>query len=196
MKDRKKDFLTGQTSVRNRFKVFRQIIYCILFLLAVIFMVMCLGSMEDVVEGSGTVVGIRDYDLKTLVSAKVSKVYRHSGEEVAAGELLLEFDSQEQKDKIALLEHELQELLQELSVKEQDLVILRKDPLPEHFRHTRLHLDEAKAREERHRQLLDIYTRLFKSKTSLTFALQSRQRFFVHLVADFYAVFCNRKRIH
>lgn len=165
MKDRKKDFLTGQTSVRNRFKVFRQIIYCILFLLAVIFMVMCLGSMEDVVEGSGTVVGIRDYDLKTLVSAKVSKVYRHSGEEVAAGELLLEFDAQEQKDKIALLEHELQELLQELSVKEQDLVILRKDPLPEHFRHTRLHLDEAKAREERHRQLLDIYTRLFKSKT-------------------------------
>jgi len=47
VKIRKKDSFAG--SVRNRFKVFRRIIYAIFLLLFIIFMVMCLGSMEGVV---------------------------------------------------------------------------------------------------------------------------------------------------
>ena len=168
MKERKKDFLAGHSSVRNRFKIFRRIIYCIILLLAVIFGVMCIGSMEDVVEGNGTVVGIRDYDLKTLVSAKVAKVYHHSGEEVKAGELLLEFDSKEQLDKIALLEHELEEMLQELKVKEQELVILHKDPLPEHFRHTKLQMEEAQVRLAKHEHELEVYNDLYYNRKAIT----------------------------
>ncbi len=163
VKIRKKDSFAG--SVRNRFKVFRRIIYAIFLLLFIIFMVMCLGSMEDVVEGNGTVVGIREYDLKTLVSARVVRVYHQSGSEVERGELLIELDSRDQQDKIALLRLELAEMQQELAVKEQALVILRKDPLPEHFRHTAVQLEEARHREARHRNLLEIYTRLFNSKT-------------------------------
>ena len=164
MKERKKDFFAGHSSVRNRFKVFRRIIYCLLLLLTGIFLVMCFGSMEDVVEGNGPVVGIRDYDLKTLVSAKVVKVYRHAGEEVEAGELLLEFDAKEQRDRIALLEHELEEMLQEHKVKEQELTILRKDPLPEHFRHTKLQLEEARVRLAKHKHELEVYADLYKRK--------------------------------
>ena len=133
---RNKNLLSGHSSVRNRFKVFRRIVFAILFLCFSIVMMMCFGSMNDTVEGNGTVVGIREYDLKTLVSAKIVKIHHHEGEEVQRGDLLVEFDSRDQRDKIAMLKHELEELLHEQEVKEQSLKILRKDPLPDYFRHS------------------------------------------------------------
>ena len=62
-------FWAGSSNVRNRFKVFRIIIWIILLLISAIGVVMCTGSMEDVVEGQGTVIGIRDYEVKSLVTA-------------------------------------------------------------------------------------------------------------------------------
>ncbi|MBR2720383.1 MAG: HlyD family efflux transporter periplasmic adaptor subunit [Lentisphaeria bacterium] len=165
MQQQSKDFFSGTSSIRNRFKVFRRIIYCIGLLLLVIFLIMCFGSMEDVVEGDGTVVGIREYDLKTLVSAKIVKVHRSTGEEVAPGELLLEFDSRDQQDKIKMLKQDLEEMQQELAVKKKALTILRKDPLPDHFRHTKLQLEEAKERYARHSHELKVYAELFEKKS-------------------------------
>ena len=146
MKRQKRNLLAGHSSVRNRFKIFRRIVLAILLLFVIIVLVMCFGSMDDTVEGVGSVVGIREYDLKTLVSAKIVKIHHWEGEEVKRGDLLLEFDSRDQHDKIAMLNHELEELLYEQKVKEQSLKILRKDPLPDYFRHTKLQLEEAKER--------------------------------------------------
>ena len=165
MRRQSSEFFFGTSSIRNRFKVFRRIIYCICTLLLVIIFIMCFGSMEDAVKGDGTVVGIREYDLKTLVSAKIIKVHHHTGQEVAPGELLVEFDSRDQQDKIKLLEHELEEMQEELTAKEKELKILHKDPLPEHFRHTKLQLEEARERFARHSHELKVYTELFEKKT-------------------------------
>ncbi|MBE6363248.1 MAG: HlyD family efflux transporter periplasmic adaptor subunit [Lentisphaerae bacterium] len=164
MKSVKKNLLSGHSSVRNRFKVFRRIIAAILTLVVIIVLIMCFGSMNDTVEGNGTVVGIREYDLKTLVSAKTVKIYHHEGEEVKQGDLLVEFDSRDQMDKIAMLKHELEELLHEQEVKEQALKILRKDPLPDYFRHTKLQLEEAKERFARNEHELKVYADLFARK--------------------------------
>jgi HlyD family secretion protein len=125
---------------------------------------MCFGSMNDTVEGNGTVVGIREYDLKTLVSAKTVKIHHHEGEEVKRGDLLVEFDSRDQRDKIAMLKHELEELLHEQEVKEQSLKILRKDPLPDYFRHTKIQLEEARERFARNEHELKVYSDLFQRK--------------------------------
>ena len=162
---RKENILSNPTSIRHRFLMFRIIVSLILLLTLVLLLIACFGNMEDAVKGEGTVVGIREYDLKTLVSAKIVQVYHHSGSEVKRGELLVEFDSRDHKDKIAALEHELEELCEELSVKEEELKILRKDPLPEHFRHTRLQLEEAKERLAKHEHELKVYTDLFNRKT-------------------------------
>lgn len=164
MKLVKKNLLAGHSSVRNRFKVFRRIIAAILTLVLVIVIIMCFGSMNDTVEGDGTVVGIREYDLKTLVSAKTVKIYHHEGEEVKKGDLLVEFDSRDQRDKIDMIKHELEELLHEQEVKEQALKILRKDPLPDYFRHTKLQLEEAKERFARNEHELKVYADLFARK--------------------------------
>ncbi|MBR7107775.1 MAG: HlyD family efflux transporter periplasmic adaptor subunit [Lentisphaeria bacterium] len=164
MKRDKKSILYGHSSVRNRFRIFRRIIAAILLIMFSIVAIMCLGSMDDTVEGGGTVVGIREYDLKTLVSAKTVKIYHHEGEEVKRGELLVEFDSRDQRDKIATLKHELEELIHEQEVKEQSLKILRKDPLPDYFRHTKLQLEEARERFARNEHELKVYHDLFQRK--------------------------------
>jgi multidrug resistance efflux pump len=161
---RKSNILSNPSSIRHRFKIFRIIISLIFLLIFVLLLIACFGSMEDAVKGDGTVVGIREYDLKTLVSAKIIQVYHHSGSEVERGELLAEFDSRDQKDKIARLEHELEELIEEQQVKEEELKIIRKDPLPEHFRHTRLQLEEAKERLAKHEHELKDYPELFQRK--------------------------------
>ena len=158
-------FWAGSSNVRNRFKVFRIIIWIILLLISAIGVVMCTGSMEDVVEGQGTVIGIRDYEVKSLVTAKVAKVYYHEGSEVKSGTLLLEFDSRDLQDKISALRHELSELEKEQEVKEQALKILNKDPLPDHYRHTKLQLEEAQQRFTRNQHELQVYTDLYKRKT-------------------------------
>ena len=164
MKHVKKNLLAGHSSVRNRFKIFRRIIAAILCLVLVIIFIICFGSMDDVVEGNGTVVGIREYDLKTLVSAKTVKIHHHEGEAVRQGDLLVEFDSRDQQDKITMLKHELEELLHEQQVKEQALKILRKDPLPDYYRHTKLQLEEAKERFARNEHELKVYADLFARK--------------------------------
>ena len=164
MKRERKNFLAGHSGVRNRFRVFRRIVVAILCLFMTIVLIMCFGRMDDVVEGRGTVVGIREYDLKTLVSAKTVRIYHHEGEEVKRGDILVEFDSRDQRDKIAMLKHELEELLHEQEVKEQSLKILRKDPLPDYFRHTKLQLEEAKERFARNEHELKVYTDLFNRK--------------------------------
>ena len=105
------NLVVNYTSVRNRFKVFRRIVYFILFLLFAIILIMFFYDMEDVVEGNGTVVGIREYDLKTIVSSRVSRVLHHEGEEVERDEILLEFDSKEKRDEISRLRSELAGLL-------------------------------------------------------------------------------------
>ena len=164
MKRKRENLLAGHSGVRNRFRVFRRIVAAILCLVLTIILIMCFGSMDDVVEGKGTVVGIREYDLKTLVSAKTVRIHHHEGEQVRRGDILVEFDSRDQRDKIAMLKHELEELLHEQEVKEQSLKILRKDPLPDYFRHTKLQLEEAKERFARNEHELKVYTDLFNRK--------------------------------
>ena len=84
--------------MREQLKVFQRIILTIIILVLIMLGVMIFGSMDDEVSGIGIVEGIREYQLKTLVSAKVVKVLRHPGDEVTPGEILLEFDAQNQHD--------------------------------------------------------------------------------------------------
>ena len=132
--------------MREQLKVFQRIILTIVVLALVMIGVMIFGSMDDEVTGDGTVEGIRQYQLKTLVSAKVTKVLRYEGEEVQPGEALLEFDSRNQQDEIVRLKNAVKELELNISVKEKALALLLKDPLPVYYRHTENQLTEAKER--------------------------------------------------
>lgn len=150
--------------MREQLKVFQRIILTIVVLALVMIGVMIFGSMDDEVTGNGTVEGIRQYQLKTLVSAKVTKVLRYEGEEVQPGEALLEFDSRNQQDEIVRLKNAVKELELNISVKEKALALLLKDPLPVYYRHTENQLTEAKERLSKATTELEVYKKLYEQK--------------------------------
>ena len=150
--------------MREQLKVFQRIILTIVVLAIVMIGVMIFGSMDDEVTGDGIVEGIREYQLKTLVSAKVTKVLRYEGEEVQPGEALLEFDSRNQQDEIVRLKNAVKELELNISVKEKALALLLKDPLPVYYRHTENQLTEAKERLSKATTELEVYKKLYEQK--------------------------------
>ena len=150
--------------MREQLKVFQRIILTIVVLALVMIGVMIFGSMDDEVTGDGTVEGIRQYQLKTLVSAKVTKVLRYEGEEVQPGEALLEFDSRNQQDEIVRLKNAVKELELNISVKEKALALLLKDPLPAYYRHTENQLTEARERLSKATTELEVYKKLYEQK--------------------------------
>ena len=115
--------------MREQLKVFQRIILTIVILALVMLGVMIFGSMDDEVSGDGVVEGIREYKLKTLVSAKVTRVLRHEGEEVMPGEALLEFDARNQQDEIIRLKNAVRELELTISVKEKVRLEGKKRPV-------------------------------------------------------------------
>lgn len=150
--------------MREQLKVFQRIIITIVILVLIMFGVMIFGSMDDEVTGIGNVEGIREYQLKTLVSAKVTKVFRHEGEEVSPGEALLEFDTRNQRDEILRLKNAVKELELNISVKAKALELLLKDPLPAYYRHTRNQLAEARERLSKATTELEVYRKLYEQK--------------------------------
>ena len=150
--------------MREQLKVFQRIILTIVVLALIMIGVMIFGSMDDEVTGDGTVEGIRQYQLKTLVSAKVTRVLRYEGEEVQPGEALLEFDSRNQQDEIVRLKNAVKELELNISVKEKALALLLKDPLPVYYRHTENQLTEAKERLSKATTELEVYKKLYEQK--------------------------------
>jgi len=155
--------LLPKVHIQQQLKIFRRIILIILILAAVMIVLISVGFMDDEVNGVGTVEGIREYEIKTQVTAKTTAIFKKSGEEVTAGEKLLELDSRDQQEKIRKLENDIKELELNINVKENEIKILKKDPLPDHYRHTELELKEAKERFEQATKDLDTYTKLYEA---------------------------------
>lgn len=149
-------------NLQRQLKLFRRIVGVILLLLLIMLGASFFGKMDDEVTGKGQVAGIREYELKALVSANTVEICKHAGEQVTAGELLLRFDDRNQRDEIARIKHEIKELETEIQIKEKELDILKKDPLPAHFRHTENLLREAKEKLRRSQIELNAYTTLYK----------------------------------
>lgn len=122
------------------------------------------GRMEDAVKGRAILEGIREYHINAKFDGKISAITKKDGEHAKAGELLVQFDSRELEDRIIMVENDILELEANVAIKENALNILRKNPLPEYYRHTRIKLDEARRLTKLSKEKLDINTKLFKQK--------------------------------
>lgn len=145
-------------------KTFKRIAFAIALLFTVLFMIVVFGEMNDEVSGQGIVAGIREYDLKALVDAPSVKIIHHEGEEVAAGEPVMELDSRNQREKITMLKHQLQELETLVSAKEKAFAILRRDPLPDYYRNTELELAAAREKLKLAEKEFEVYSDLYNKK--------------------------------
>lgn len=158
-------FQAENFNFRRLLKTFHRLWLAILLLFAVLLLIIVFGEMNDEVSGKGTVTGIREYTLKSLVNGASVKIFHQEGAELAAGEPLMELDSRDQREKITLLRHQLQELDTVVSAKEKELAILRRDPLPDYYRNTKLELAEARERLKLAEKEFDVYSDLFRKKT-------------------------------
>ena len=156
--------LPPKVNIKEQLRFFRHIIWFVLFLFIVLILVITIGHMDDEVNGIGNVEGVRQYEIKTLVTAKISEVYKHSGEKVERGEKLVQFDNRNQLDVIKRIKNEIKSMEIELDVKLKDFEILKRDPLPIHYRHTKLQLQEAEERCQRSEKELEVYRELFLKK--------------------------------
>lgn len=150
--------------IREQLKFFRHIIWFVAFLGIVLILVITIGKMDDEVTGIGKVEGVREYEIKTLVDAKTAAIFKRAGDSVRRGEKLLEFDSRNQKDKIRQIKNEIRELEIALEVKKRECEILKRDPLPVHYRHTKIQLQEAEERYHRSVTELEVYSKLYEQK--------------------------------
>lgn len=154
----------NKSSLQYQIKIFKRILIIILVLGISMVSVMIFGTMEDQVKGVGTVAGIREYNLKSLVSAKTVKILHREGEFVKRGEMLLKFDDRNQRDNITVIKNEIKELSHQIHAKQKELELLKKDPLPAYYRHTKLQLDEAKEKLARTEKEYQVYDQLYKQK--------------------------------
>ena len=151
-------------NIKEQLRFFRHIIWFVAFLFLVLLLVIILGHMDDEVTGTGNVEGVRQYEIKTLVDAKITGIYKRSGESVQRGEKLVQFDDRNQRDVILSIKNEIKVLEVALDVKLQELEILKRDPLPTHYRHTKIQLQEAEERYQRSVKELEVYTDLYQKK--------------------------------
>lgn len=151
-------------NIQEQLRFFRHIVWFVFFLVFILFLVIAIGHMDDEVRGTGKVEGVREYEIKTLVDAKITAIYKRSGDSVKPGEKLLEFDNRNQKDKIQKIKNEIKELEIALEIKNREMDILKRDPLPAHYRHTKIQLQEAEERFQRSVTELEVYTKLFEQK--------------------------------
>lgn len=153
-----------QSNLRVKLRFFRIMIIFILLIGTTIVAILFFGKMEDTVKGRAVLEGIREYRINAKFDGKILKITKKDGDHAVAGELLVQFDSSNLEDKIIMLENDILELAVQVSIKENALNILRKNPLPEYYRHTRIKLEEAQKRTKLSKQKLDINTKLFKQK--------------------------------
>jgi membrane fusion protein YbhG len=153
-----------QSNLRVKLKFFRILMGFTLLISTTIVAILFFGKMEDTVKGRAVLEGIREYHINAKFDGKISKITKKDGELAQAKELLIQFDSRELEDRIIMIENDILELEVNVAIKENALNILRKNPLPEYYRHTRIKLDEARRRTKLSKQKLDINTKLFKQK--------------------------------
>ena len=158
-------YRTEKFNFRRLVGRFRRIGIGIGALMLVMLGIVIFGKMDDEVTGNGTVAGIREYDLKALVDAPSVRIVHHEGEEVPAGEPIMDLDSRPQREKIVLLRHELQELETAVSAKQKALELLRRDPLPDYYRNTELELAAARERLKLAEKEFEVYSDLYSKKT-------------------------------
>jgi multidrug resistance efflux pump len=153
-----------RTKIHHKLKVFRWLIGFTLVLIIGAITLLMLGSMEDSVQAQGRLEGIREYRFRSMVTSKVLEAPGSEGDVVKRGDVLLRFDPRKIDDQILLQGNVIAELNARIQVKQEEYAILLKDPLPTHYRHALIALEELRKRTQKSKQELEIYARLFERK--------------------------------
>jgi multidrug resistance efflux pump len=183
-------------NIRKKLKIFRRLIFCALFLFSIIGLTLFIGRMEETVTADGVVEGLDDYELRTMIDCKITKINKDEGELVKKGDTIVEFDARELLDKIELLKNQVCETEAELAVKMKALEILKDDPLPTHYRHSEIALEERRKKFQKSKEKLEMYRDLKKKKVVSKIAMDKVEEEYYTDAANLKKAIEDSKRVH
>lgn len=147
---------------QREIRIIQYLVVALAFVMAMVIAGTFIFSMNDESIGRGTVEGIRNYDMKSSVQSRIVKINFRDGDMVKAGTVMLELDASELKEDIADVSARIRELEAELGVKQAEFEVLKHDPLPAEYRHTKIALEESRLRLATSQAELDAYKALRK----------------------------------
>lgn len=148
---------TKNDGITRKFKMFRILIIFAMFLMSLMFLVLFIGKMEETVFAEGVVRGLDDYELRSQVSSRISRICKDVGDSVRKGDTIIELDSRKLTDEIELQKNIVDELDAELAAKRKSLMVLRNDPLPRYYKHSEIALEECQKKFIKSQEKLEIY---------------------------------------
>lgn len=154
--------LHGTLNFQKQLKIIRYMVVALICIMILVIAGTFIFSMNDESTGRGTVEGLRNYDMKSSVKSRIAKIHFRDGDQVKKGMVMLELDSSELQDKIENATSRIRELEAELAVKLAALELLKHDPLPAEYRHTKIALEESRLRLATSQAELNAYKALRK----------------------------------
>ena len=154
--------LHGKMNFQKQLKIIRQLVIALIVVMLMVIAGTFIFSMNDESIGRGTVEGLRNYDMKSSVKSRIAKIHFRDGDQVKKGMIMLELDSSDLKDAIGNVTSSIRELEAELSVKLAELELLKHNPLPAEYRHTKIALEESRLRLATSQAELNAYKALRK----------------------------------
>ena len=154
--------LDENMNFQRQLKIIRRMVIALVWVMIAVIAGTFIFSMNDESIGRGTVEGIRNYDMKSSVKSRIAKIHFRDGEAVKAGTVMLELDSSELQNDIENASSRIRELEAELAVKLAALELLKHDPLPTEYRHTKIALEESRLRLATSQAELNAYKALRK----------------------------------
>ena len=137
---------SGMPNFHAQLKIIRRLIILLASIMVLVIAGTFIFSMNDEAIGRGTVEGLRSYDMKSSVQSRIKKIFFRDGDAVKAGTVLLELDSSALDDAIDNVRNAIRALEAERDVKIAELEVLKHDPLPAEYRHTKIALEESRLR--------------------------------------------------
>ena len=133
-------------------------------------------SGKRVVRGMGFVRGRKRAVLRNKFAGFVTKVNVYSQTHVKPGDVIIEYDDLDGRTNVEKLEHAVAEQRKTLEIKKIELELKKLDPLPSEYRKSQWKLSAAKKRMERHSHELDVYKRLYNSKSISELTLREKEQ--------------------
>ena len=154
--------LGSKINFQRQLKVIRHLVIMLIVVMLMVIAGTFIFSMNDESIGRGTVEGLRNYDMKSSVKSRIAKIYFRDGDQVKKGMVMLELDSRDLRNEIDNVTSAIRELEAELGVKLAEMELLKHNPLPAEYRHTKIALEESRLRLATSQAELNAYKALRK----------------------------------
>ena len=154
--------LGSKINFQRQLKVIRRLVIMLITVMLMVIAGTFIFSMNDESIGRGTVEGLRNYDMKSSVKSRIAKIYFRDGDQVKKGMVMLELDSRDLRNEIDNVTSAIRELEAELGVKLAEMELLKHNPLPAEYRHTKIALEESRLRLATSQAELNAYKALRK----------------------------------